>query len=150
MVNNMKDIAIRLADIQDVREIAEIEKSCFRVPWTYESLTRDLKENSSARYFVAETDRVVGYMSFWKVVDEGQINNIAVLPDYRNRGIGSRLLDFAIETGKSMGVNSFTLEVRSSNIGAVKLYEKHGFEADGIRRGYYQDNGEDALIMWYK
>lgn len=150
MVNNMKDIAVRLADIQDVREIAEIEKSCFRVPWTYESLTRDLKENSSARYFVAETDRVVGYMSFWKVVDEGQINNIAVLPDYRNRGIGGRLLDFAIETGKSMGVNSFTLEVRSSNIGAVKLYEKHGFEADGIRRGYYQDNGEDALIMWYK
>lgn len=150
MVNNMKDIAVRLADIQDAREIAEIEKSCFRVPWTYESLTRDLKENSSARYFVAETDRVVGYMSFWKVVDEGQINNIAVLSDYRNRGIGSRLLDFAIETGKSMGVNSFTLEVRSSNIGAVKLYEKHGFEADGIRRGYYQDNGEDALIMWYK
>lgn len=150
MVDNMKDIAVRLADIQDVREIAEIEKSCFRVPWTYESLTRDLKENSSARYFVAETDRVVGYMSFWKVVDEGQINNIAVLPDYRNRGIGGRLLDFAIETGKSMGVNSFTLEVRSSNIGAVKLYEKHGFEADGIRRGYYQDNGEDALIMWYK
>jgi len=98
---------------------------------------------------VAEVDnKIVGYGGFWVVVDEGHITNIAVHPEYRSKGIGSKIMEGLIELAKKNGIISMTLEVRESNIVAQHLYAKFGFRPLGRRKGYYQDNNEDAIIMW--
>lgn len=141
---------IRFAEEKDLPQLAEIEKACFHTPWSEESLRQDLTGNPLAVYIAAEEDdgRLIGYMSFWQILDEGHINNVAVLPEFRRRGIGSDILDFMTRISAGRGINSHTLEVRASNDGAIRLYEKHGFKKAGVRAGYYEDNGEDALIMW--
>ena len=102
-----------------------------------------------AAYFVAElSGRVVGYIGVWKIVDEGHITNVAVSPDYRRMQIGSALLKTMLEITAEEGIVRHTLEVRTGNEAAIGLYEKFGFETAGVRKGYYEDNGEDALIMW--
>ena len=145
----MNDLTIRMADTSDVDIIAELEQICFAVPWTRESILRELEENSMALYFIAEIDGTpVGYGGMWIIVDEGHIINIAVLPQFRGRHIASLLMAVLIAFGETRGVTRFTLEVRSSNEPAKAVYRKFLFKEEGLRRGYYQDNGEDAIIMW--
>lgn len=145
----MNDLTIRMADAADVDIIAQLEQICFTVPWTRESILRELEENSMALYFVAEVDgNPVGYGGMWIIVDEGHIINIAVLPQFRGRHIASLLMAVLIAFGETRGVKRFTLEVRSSNEPAKAVYRKFLFKEEGLRRGYYQDNGEDAIIMW--
>lgn len=145
----MNDLTIRMADAQDADIIAQLEQICFTVPWTRESILRELEENSMALYFVAEVDGTpVGYGGMWIIVDEGHIINIAVLPQYRGRHIASLIMAVLIAFGETRGVTRFTLEVRSSNEPAKAVYRKFRFREEGLRRGYYQDNGEDAIIMW--
>ena len=93
---------------------------------------------------------VVGYAGLWKIGDEGHITNVAVAPEQRRKSIGDMLVGALIEVTEEEGITSHTLEVRKSNIGAIRLYEKHGFKVEGERKAYYEDNGEDALIMWRK
>ena len=90
----------------------------------------------------------VGYAGMWMILDEADINNVCIHPDYQGKGYGNRLVDFVIHEAYSLGADSLTLEVRAGNIRAQKLYARFGFIVEGIRKKYYEDNGEDALIMW--
>ena len=140
----------RFAEEKDLPAMAEIERRCFHTPWSEESLRDDLTGNPLSVYIVleAESGDVAGYMSLWRILDEGHINNVAVLPEYRRRGGASDMLEFMLEYSEKNGISSHTLEVRVSNEGAIGLYRKFGFKEAGVRKGYYEDNGEDALIMW--
>ncbi len=140
----------RFAEEKDLPAMAEIERRCFHTPWSEESLRDDLTGNPLSVYMVleAESGDVAGYMSLWRILDEGHINNVAVLPEYRRRGGASEMLEFMLEYSEKNGISSHTLEVRVSNEGAIGLYRKFGFKEAGVRKGYYEDDGEDALIMW--
>lgn len=133
----------------DVDDVVEIEKLSFSTPWSRSALLGELRYPNKTVYLVARVGgRIVGYVGLWIIMDEGHITNIAVHPDYRGQGIGTRLLLFLIEVARSRGVTAITLEVRKSNVSAQKLYERMGFVPSGVRQGYYRDNNEDAIIMW--
>ena len=145
----MAELIIRQAEEKDILQSAEIEKQCFTVPWSYESLCYDILENNLSFYIVAEIEgKVCGYVGIWNIVDEGHINNVAVAPAYRRKHIGSALLDVLIGTCEAEGILRLTLEVRAGNTPARRLYEQKGFLEAGLRKGYYEDNHEDAVIMW--
>ena len=145
----MSELIIRQVEEKDILQIAEIEKQCFTVPWSYESLCYDILENNLSFYIVAEIDGTIcGYAGIWNVVDEGHITNVAVAPMFRRKHIASALLDVLIGTCEEDGILRLTLEVRESNTPARRLYEQKGFREAGLRKGYYEDNHEDAVIMW--
>lgn len=145
----MADLIIRRAEEKDVLAIEKIEIECFSVPWSYESLHKDIVDNKLAFYIVAETGgQVCGYVGVWKIFDEGHITNVAVAPEYRKKHIGRAMLETLFEVTGQAGMEKYTLEVRAGNEPAIKLYEGLGFKSAGIRPGYYEDNGEDAVIMW--
>ena len=126
----------------------EVEKKCFEHHWSKEEFKKELK-NDVARYLVAKIDdKVVGYIGIWFVIDEGHITNVAVHPDYRGYKIGDKLVKEMVELCKENKIVAMTLEVRVSNIVAQNLYKKYGFKLAGIRKEYYSDNKEDAMIMW--
>ena len=126
-----------------------IENLSFPVPWSRKSITDEITKNSFARYICARIGgQVVGYAGMWLICREGHITNIAVHPEFRENGIGSRLLKKLIEISREKGIKKITLEVRKSNTAAKNLYYKYGFKEEGIRKSYYSDNGEDAIIMW--
>ncbi len=140
---------IRQAKGEDARQIAEVEKACFSTPWSYESLKHDITENKLALYMAAEYGgKICGYAGLWKIIDEGHITNVAVSPEYRRKHIARSLLEALMAEAAKQGIERFTLEVRTENEAAKKLYAGLGFLEAGIRKGYYEDNGEDALIMW--
>ncbi|MDI3309914.1 MAG: ribosomal protein S18-alanine N-acetyltransferase [Thermoanaerobacterium sp.] len=143
------DIKIRPMIKSDIDKVMEIEYLSFSVPWSFESFVMEVTQNKCAHYIVAEVDgKIAGYGGFWVVVDEGHITNIAVHPYFRGQGVGSAIVEGLIELAKNNGITSMTLEVRESNLVAQSLYKKYGFKPVGKRRGYYQDNNEDAVIMW--
>ena len=145
----MQKIVIEKMTVDDIDNVVEVENNCFSIPWSKESFLRELKNNEIALYLVAKVaDKAVGYIGTWKVLDEGHITNLAVHSDYRNLGIGGMLISELLSLCRNEGINSFTLEVRKSNEIARRLYEKFGFNERGIRKGYYEDNNEDAVIMW--
>lgn len=132
---------------KDIHEIAELDKKCFAIPWSEQSF-RDETENVLAIYFVArDNGKCIGYAGFWNVSGEGDITNVAVLPDYRRLGVGSSLIEAVIKKAAELKLALLTLEVRRSNTAAQGLYLKYGFEIIGERKHYYSDNREDALIM---
>lgn len=132
----------------DLPEVMEIEKISFPTPWSKESYLAEL-ENDSAKYRVVRLEgRLVGYGGMWLIIDEAHITNIAVHPDFRQQGIGERLLSELIGLAKQHQAVGVTLEVRPSNQGALRLYQKLGFLPSAVRKGYYSDTDEDALIMW--
>ena len=128
-------------------DCALIEKACFSSPWSENELAA-LSSNESAIYFVAEDGgRAVGYGGLYFVLDEGSINNIAVLPEYRRRKIASTIISSLIEESKRRRLTSLFLEVRESNTAARSLYSAFGFEEVGRRKGFYSHPAEDALTM---
>lgn len=139
---------IRPCEEKDLKIIAAIEHASFHVaPWTYEQIVTEFKENDYAYIFVAEIDgKVVGYIDYWVLFEQGTISKIAVLDPLRKHGIGDILLKDAIYRMDEEGVTSITLEVRVSNVAAIKLYENNGFEKKLVKKGYYSD-GEDAYFM---
>lgn len=142
---------VEIADmtIADVDAVQEVERSSFPVPWPANAFRHELTQNRNARYVVARSgDRIVGYGGLWLMVDEAHITTFAVHPDHRRRRIGERLLQRLFEVAAAMSAEWLTLEVRASNLAAQRLYEKYGFRRAGVRRRYYSDNNEDALIMW--
>lgn len=133
--------------MEDVGEIAALEKECFRMPWSEQSF-RDEMNNPLAVYLIAKDGaKCIGYAGFWNVSGEGGITNVAVLPAYRRQGVGSMLLSEMIKAAETLKLDLLTLEVRKSNSAAQGLYSKFGFEIIGERKRYYSDNREDALIM---
>jgi ribosomal-protein-alanine N-acetyltransferase len=133
---------------KDIDSVSIVDNSCFNIPWSKDAFYNEL-DNPLAIYVVAKIrQKVVGYVGMWKVLDEGQITNIAVLPDYRRNGIGDALLWHLFLYSKNNGIISLTLEVRKNNLIAQSFYKKQGFCVEGERKKYYEDTGEDALIMW--
>ena len=150
MVGNLdKRFTIRKMQREDIEAVYEIELLSFTTPWSKESLSYELEQNLFAKYVVVVCDeKVVAYCGLWVIVDDAQITNIAVHPEYRGMKIGESLLTFSLQLSKEMGARRLSLEVRVSNHIAQSLYKKLGFEPGGIRKGYYTDNLEDALVMW--
>ena len=145
----MTDVTIRQATAGDVDDIYEIETLCFPDPWSRDALLYELKRNPRAFYIVAEMEgQVVGYAGLWWIEDEGHITNVAVRPDCRDRRIGTGIIDVMLDFTCQEGIRHHTLEVRRSTAIAIRLYEKFGFQIEGVRKGYYVNNKEDALIMW--
>ena len=143
------NVIIREMQERDLDRVMEIENKAFSPPWTREAFLLELTKNLLAKYIVAEVDgQVVGYGGIWLIIDEGHVTNIAVDEKYRNKGIGSKIMEGLIQLCIDRNIVSMTLEVRKSNEAAKALYKKFGFKEYGIRKGYYQDNNEDAIIMW--
>lgn len=140
---------IRRATLTDLEALVSLENACFAIPWTRESLQRDLDENPLARYLVAELPdgTLAGYAACWFVVDEGHVTNVAVSPSWRGKGLGRQLLNELIRLAEIEKILLMTLEVRVGNKAARSLYQAGGFQDVGLRRGYYADNNEDAIIM---
>ncbi|SHI39739.1 tRNA (adenosine(37)-N6)-threonylcarbamoyltransferase complex dimerization subunit type 1 TsaB [Lutispora thermophila] len=133
---------------EDVKAVHDIECKSFTTPWSLESFEAEIY-NNMARYLVAKINgEVVGYGGMWIILDEGHITNIAVHPDHRSKKIGDALVKDLISLARENDLKRMTLEVRTSNWPAINLYKKYGFKEAGVRKGYYQDTGEDALIMW--
>lgn len=145
----MKGIKIVAACEEHIDDIVTIENLCFEIPWSRQSITEEIIENRIAIYMCAELDeRIVGYAGMWQVCDEGHITNIAVHPEFRHSGVGSLLLESLLKAAYERGIAALTLEVRWSNLSALKLYGKYGFKEGGMRKAYYADNNDDAIIMW--
>jgi ribosomal-protein-alanine N-acetyltransferase len=139
-----------LGSADDVDGILDVERASFSNPWTREMYLAELANEGTAFFFVARDRdrRIVGFCSFWMVVDELHINNLAVEPGRRREGVGAALLQRVIEDGVQKGATRVTLEVRQSNEEALRLYERFGFRVEGVRRGYYSHPVEDALVLW--
>lgn len=142
------NLIIEMMTSKDIDGVFEVEKNCFEHHWSKESFKKELI-NENARYLVAKLDRkIVGYVGIWLILDEGHITNVAVHNDYRGQKIGDKLVQALVNLCKENNINSMTLEVRVSNTVAQSLYKKYGFKLAGIRKEYYSDNKEDAMIMW--
>jgi ribosomal-protein-alanine N-acetyltransferase len=134
---------------EDVEEVSKLERLCFPTPWSQEAFRIEVERNRCARYFVvSDNSKLIGYGGMWLVVDEAHITNIAVHPDHRRQGTGRLIMKTLIEEAVRLGMTRMTLEVRVSNKAAINLYQSLGFEKGGLRKGYYANDGEDALIMW--
>src|SRR5882757_9711872 len=134
----------------DIDDVLAIEERAFTNPWTRAMYLAELENTGVSYCFLARNERheAVGFCSFWRVLDELHINNLAVMPDLRRTGIGSMLLAFVLKTGAEMGARRATLEVRRSNDAARMMYERFGFAVAGVRPGYYSKPVEDALVLW--
>ncbi len=146
---NVDNIKIRHMEIQDVDAVSRVENQCFNIPWSKESFRYEVCENDKAIYLIAEYEgNVLGYAGLWKILDEGHITNVAVLKPFRQKGIATLMLSKLFEIARLESINSFTLEVKKTNNVAIGLYENFGFKTCGLRKGYYRDTNDDALIMW--
>lgn len=143
-------VTYRKMNEADVPTVHEIEVASFPTPWTEESFYYEMSENKFAYYLLAvdEQDTILGFCGMWMVVDAAQITNVAVSKSARGRGIGEGLMNEAMNIAREHNMDVMSLEVRVSNDVALNLYRKLGFLAGGIRKGYYTDNQEDALVMW--
>ena len=144
-----KTITFRNMTVDDLDQVMEVEVNSFTIPWSREAFFNELTKNQFARYLIVEVDqKVVGYCGVWIIIDEAHITNIALLPEYRGLKLGEALMGKVMELAREMGALRVTLEVRVSNERAQNLYRKFGFEEGAIRKQYYTDNMEDALVMW--
>ncbi|MCA1061763.1 ribosomal protein S18-alanine N-acetyltransferase [Rossellomorea aquimaris] len=140
---------IRFMTVDDLDAVMEIENQSFSIPWSREAFLNEMEHNHLSTYLVAvEDNKLAGYCGVWLVVDEAHITNVAVLPDFRGRGLGESLMRKIMGIAIEFGARVMTLEVRVSNMPAQHLYRKLGFQDGGIRKRYYSDNQEDALVMW--
>jgi ribosomal-protein-alanine N-acetyltransferase len=150
-IERLTAIELRRLAVRDLEAIEEIERASYPTPWSRTMFAGELAKSSSLCLGAFDGDlggALVGYAIASRYVDAWHVMNVAVMPEHRRRGIGAALLDrlFMLTSGDPR--RGYTLEVRVSNEGAIKLYEQLGFHRRGIRRGYYTDNREDALIMW--
>jgi len=141
-------VEIRALAPSDLNDIEDIEHRSYDTPWSRSMFAGELAKPASLCVGAFEGEQLGGYLIVSRYVDAWHIMNIAVSPDFRRRGIATALLERLFELTDDGSRRGYTLEVRVSNDGAIRLYERLGFTARGIRRGYYTDNREDALIMW--
>jgi [ribosomal protein S18]-alanine N-acetyltransferase len=143
-------VAFRRLELRDLNAIERIERESYPTPWSRSMFAGELAKPSSISLgaFDPENGDLLGYLIISRYVDAWHVMNLAVAPDHRRRRIATTLLEHLFELTSGQGRRGFTLEVRISNEVAIKLYGQAGFKPRGIRRGYYTDNREDALIMW--
>jgi ribosomal-protein-alanine N-acetyltransferase len=143
-------LELRKLELRDLTAIEQIERESYPTPWSRSMFAGELAKPSSLSLgaFDPESKELVGYLVISRYVDAWHVMNLAVTESYRRRGVARTLLDELFEVTAADERRGYTLEVRVSNEGAIKLYEAMGFVARGVRRGYYTDNREDALIMW--
>jgi ribosomal-protein-alanine N-acetyltransferase len=141
-------VEIRRLELGDLSAIEAIEQRAYPTPWSRSMFASELAKPTSICLGAFEGDRLVGYVINSRYVDAWHVMNVAVDPDRQRRGIATALLEKLFELTRDDERRGYTLEVRVSNEDAIGLYEKLGFESRGVRRGYYTDNREDALIMW--
>ena len=145
----MDEIIYREMTVPDVEQVYVIECECFTQPWSMRSLRDEVIKNDVAHYLVAECDgKIVGYVGMWTMCGEAHITNIAVTADYRCRGIATKLILNLMRLAISLGAVCMTLEVRENNLRAQRIYAALDFKFVGIRKKYYSDTGENALILW--
>ena len=150
MSHVMSNLEIREFNINDIEELYEVELTSFTDPWSKESFKDELN-NEIAHYLVGSiNNKVVAYIGAWFILDEAHITNVAVKSDFRRQKIAKQLITAFIVLAKKHQITSITLEVRASNIPAQSLYQQFGFENQGLRKHYYADNNEDAIIMWLR
>ena len=141
-------IVIEKMKMDDIPDVSRVEEQSFPLPWSQNAYVSELS-NRSAYYIVARINGIlVGYTGMWVIMDEAHITTLAVDPVYRRRKIAEQLLIALIEEAMTRGARRMTLEVRKSNAAAQNLYHRYSFFAAGVRKGYYTDNNEDAIIMW--
>ncbi|WP_019413617.1 ribosomal protein S18-alanine N-acetyltransferase [Paenisporosarcina sp. TG20] len=145
-------ITYRKMTVADIDGVLKVEKEAFSLPWTRDAFLQEMTTNLHAYYVVAENSfgEIIGFCGMWLVMDECHITNVAVTEQARGNKIGEGLMREAIRVSKEHEVVLMTLEVRVSNTIAQNLYRKLDFKNGGIRKGYYTDNLEDALVMWVK
>jgi ribosomal-protein-alanine N-acetyltransferase len=131
----------------DLEEVLEVESAVFSDPWPRQFFLEELRVAQSIACIARHRDKLAGYLLAWRLEGETHLGNLAVAPEYQRRGVGQALLSWLIEKMRAEGPGRITLEVRSSNFAAQELYRRFGFQAVALRRGYYQDSGEDALVM---
>ena len=142
-------ITYRKMTPDDVETVHAIELATFPTPWTLDSFHYEMRENQYAHYLVAEDEEgIIGFCGMWLVIDAAQITNVAVVERMRGQKIGEALMKEAMRVAREANMDVMSLEVRVTNVVAQNLYRKLGFQDGGIRKGYYTDNGEDALVMW--
>jgi [ribosomal protein S18]-alanine N-acetyltransferase len=143
-------IELRRLAQRDLEAIDRIERRSYPTPWSRSMFASELAKPSSISLgaFSTETNELVGYLVISRYVDAWHVMNIAVAPEHRRQGIAVALFERLFELTAADGRRGYTLEVRISNEAAIRLYERLGFQSRGVRRGYYTDNREDALIMW--
>lgn len=143
------EILIRMMSADDIDNVMEVEHNAFSMPWSRRAFENEMYNNQFAHYLVAEVGgKIVGYCGVWIVIDEAHVTNIAVHSRYRGRKIGQELLANLMELAYTYGGRTMTLEVRETNETARNLYDKFGFVPGGVRKNYYMDNNENAIVMW--
>ena len=149
-MKEMTRVELRRLEMRDLNAVERIERASYPTPWSRSMFASELAKPSSICLgaFDNESDELVGYLIISRYVDAWHVMNVAVAPDRRRHGIATTLLERLFELTSGRGRRGYTLEVRVSNAEAIGLYERLGFKPHGIRRGYYTDNREDALIMW--
>jgi [ribosomal protein S18]-alanine N-acetyltransferase len=164
MVQIRQQLALELMREADIATVQEIEREIFSTPWPRNAYYRELASRSSAHYLVLRQEgpvempagiqgsdfdpSIVGYGGMWRMYDEAHVTTIGVRHDLHHRGFGRVLFAGLVQAAYDMGAKWVTLEVRTSNENAMKMYEAFGFKVIGRRKGYYTDNGEDAIVMW--
>lgn len=135
--------------LEHIPGVLQIEQVSFPTPWSQQAFTYEITNNTFAHYLVAlQQDKVIGYAGMWLVLDEAHITNVAVHPEYRGKKLGEALMIKTMRQAVLLGAVRMTLEVRPSNHAARELYKKLGFKEKGLRKRYYTDTNEDAVIMW--
>ncbi|HEX6489925.1 MAG TPA: ribosomal protein S18-alanine N-acetyltransferase [Gaiellaceae bacterium] len=149
-MKEMTRVELRPLQMRDLNAIETIERASYPTPWSRSMFASELAKPSSICLgaFDLESGELVGYLVISRYVDAWHVMNVAVDPAQRRRGVATTLLERLFELTAGRGRRGYTLEVRVSNSEAIALYERLGFKPRGIRRGYYTDNREDALIMW--
>lgn len=133
----------------DIDAIVRVENACFSTPWSIDAIKHEICENKLADFMIAcdEESNIIGYIGIWTLLDECQINKIAVIPEKRKNGIGKTILNHVLEFTRDIGVKNWYLEVRESNKAAQALYRSAGFSSVGTRKNYYINPVEDAVLM---
>ncbi|WP_096599494.1 ribosomal protein S18-alanine N-acetyltransferase [Calothrix sp. NIES-2100] len=145
------DLKLQPLTSDDLSAVLELDKACFGGLWTLEGYQRELDSPNSdllGLFSPVSSLNLLGMGCFWSILEEAHITILAVHPQYHCQGLGQALLYSLLKTASDRGLERATLEVRASNLAAISLYQKFGFKTAGLRRRYYQDNGEDALILW--
>lgn len=145
---NTPQFVVRRMRREDVGKVHALESETFSLPWSMQSFVDELEKNACARYLVAEQEgEIIAYAGSWMIFEEGHITNIAVKKEMQGMGVGFTITHALLQYAANLGVQYITLEVRRSNKAAQRLYQKLGFVELGTRKRYYEDNGEDAILM---
>ncbi len=150
------DVTVDSISVDEIEPILVLDRLCFGGLWSIDSYRRELTNDNShflgisaAKSLQSDpTDGLIGFGCFWAILDEAHITLLAIHPQYQRQGLGKLLLISLLDRARTIEMARATLEVRASNQGAINLYEKYAFQTVGRRKKYYQDNGEDGVIMW--